>query len=170
MAKLVACRACDNQVSRDARACPKCGAPRRRHRVGLILLCVVGGFVAIAAAAGKGKDRHAGPAAPAADLEPPIGVSAEQLRKDYKANEVSADERYRGHALLVTGAVRAVKKDILDDPYVELSTSNDFESVPAHFAETGALGKLSRGDRITVRCIGNNVVIGSPQLKDCVLQ
>lgn len=102
----------------------------------------------------------------------PITVSAEQLRKDYKANEVSADERYRGKPLLVTGAVKAIKKDILDNPYVQLSTSNMFETVDAHFADgaAAALGKLAPGNKTTVRCVGDNVLIGSPQLKDCVLQ
>jgi hypothetical protein len=111
-------------------------------------------------------------AAAPAPTEQPIGVTAEQLRKDYEANEVSADDRYRGKPLLVTGTLHAIKKDLFDAPYIELETSNQFEGVWAHFAKSdaGSLGKLSRGYRVTVRCIGHNVVMGSPQLEDCVLQ
>lgn len=182
MAKLIACRACGNQVSTEAKACPQCGAPRKRRRVGLIALGVVGGLIVIGAAAGGTKDRErarsdgSSPASAATSpAEAPaaaISVSAEQLRKDYKTNEVSADERYRGKPLLVTGTVKSIKKDILDNPYVELSTSEMFENVDAHFADgaTAALGKLAPGNKITVSCVGNNVVIGSPQLKDCSLQ
>jgi hypothetical protein len=103
---------------------------------------------------------------------PPIAVTAEQLREDYESNDVSADDRYRGKAILMTGIVKAIRKDILDKPYVELSTSNQFMSVHARFDPNDhvKLGKFLRGDRIIVRCIGNNVVMGSPQLKDCTLQ
>jgi hypothetical protein len=104
--------------------------------------------------------------------EPPVNVTSEQLRRDYDGNEVSADERYRGKVLDVTGIVKAVKKDFRDQPYVELATSNMFQSVHARFAasDAGELKGFKRGDKLIIRCIGNNVVIGSPQLKDCVLQ
>lgn len=107
-------------------------------------------------------------ASPAAD----VSVSAEQLRRDYEANEVSADDKYRNKMLTVTGIVTAVKKDPFDQPYVVLATSNMFEGVHARFTPEGDsdLRSFLRGDKIVVRCVGNNVTIGSPQLKNCVLQ
>lgn len=113
------------------------------------------------------------PPAPAPEPPPAVTVTAEQLRKDYEANEVSADDRYRKQALLVTGRVDSIKKDFSDHPYVVLATSNRFEGVHARFARgtaEAALGTLSRGDKVTLRCIGDNVMMGSPQLKGCILQ
>lgn len=112
------------------------------------------------------------PPASAPPAAPPLSVSAEQLRKGYEENEVSADERYRDKVLDVTGFVKAVRKDPFDQPYVELSTNNMFESVHARFASghDDVLSNFLRGDKVILRCIGNNVVIGSPKLKECVLQ
>ena len=111
-------------------------------------------------------------APPAAPAAPDINVSAEQLRRDYDGNEVSADEKYRNKMLVVTGIVTAVKKDPFGKPYVMLATGSMFESVHARFATDRAsdLRSFLRGDKVIMRCVGNNVVLGSPQLKDCVLQ
>jgi hypothetical protein len=197
MAKLVACRACGNQVSTEAKACPRCGAPPKHLHVariiagGISTVLLVMVVVSAVGAADKATEdvrtaprrsepaaapaRAAAAPAPTPAPVPPaqaINVSAEQLRRDYEVNEVSADERYRGKVLLVTGLVTAVKKDVLDEPFVELSTGNQFMSVHARFAvgSDGVLREFLRGDKIVVRCVGNNVVIGSPQVKDCVLK
>lgn len=202
MAKLIACRACGNQVSTEARACPQCGFQRNRFPLWSVPVVVILGSVAIAVCVSGGPTvppppapapaapepiapRTAAPAAaspvptpapaavslPSPD-EPPVRVTPEQLRRDYDGNEVSADERYRGKMLEVTGLVRAVKKDFRDRPYVELATSNQFMSVHARFAnsEVDELKGFLRGDKLIIRCIGNNVVIGSPQLTSCVLE
>ena len=170
MSILVACRACGNEISRDAKACPKCGAPSRRTRIApVVVSAVIVVAIAIAAKSAAERDRSSALRVEASAV-PPVSVSAEELRTDYKANEVSADERYRGRVLLVAGTVRAIRKSIFDEPYVEIATSNDFENVAAHFSHAGSLARLAPGDRITVRCIGNNVVLGSPQLKDCVIR
>lgn len=49
-------------------------------------------------------------------------MSARNLIGDYKANEVSADASYKGRALVVTGLVDTIGKDILDTPYVTLNS------------------------------------------------
>jgi hypothetical protein len=71
--------------------------------------------------------------------------------------------------LSVTGVVRSISKDITDSPYVVLKTENEFQGVHARFADAAGLSGLAPGTSVTVRCRGNNVIIGSPQLKDCVL-
>lgn len=45
-----------------------------------------------------------------------------------------------------------------------------FMGVHANFDEPGGLAGLAPGKQIVVRCIGNNVIMGSPMLKDCVLE
>lgn len=98
-----------------------------------------------------------------------VEVSSDRLQADYAANEVAADNMYRGKVLRVTGAVRAIKKDIMDLPYLVLWTKNEFDGVQARFEATGALAQIRVGQHVAVRCIGDNVILGSPMLRECIL-
>lgn len=102
--------------------------------------------------------------------QPTVTVTAGKLYSDYKANEVSADARYKGNVLSVTGTVTEIRKTFADDIVVELATSNEFEGVAANMAdsETATASALSKGHKTTVICKGAGMVIGSPQLSNCV--
>ena len=99
-----------------------------------------------------------------------IDVTSDRLQADYAANEISADNLYRGKVLRVTGRVQAIKKDFTDTPYVEIWTRNEMLGVQAQFESEGGLAQVAVGQRITVRCIGDNVIMGSPMLRRCVLE
>lgn len=99
-----------------------------------------------------------------------VSVTSDRLQADYAANEVNADNLYRGKVLRVTGAVQAIKKDITDHPYMVLWTRNEFEGVQAHFETEGALAGVTVGQHVAVRCIGDNVIMGSPMLRRCILE
>jgi tetratricopeptide (TPR) repeat protein len=58
-----------------------------------------------------------------------IHVSAEDLIAQYKANEVSADQAYKGRWLEVRGTVDKVGKDLLDTMYVTLKSGQQFDFV-----------------------------------------
>lgn len=170
MGKLVACKGCGDQVSAAAKACPKCGQPVKRGiGIGKILGIVVIALIVVGAvgSASKKEKQRQEVATPTA---PPVNVSANTLASDYKANEVSADELYRGKVLRVSGVVDSIKKDITGDPYVVIKTDNQFMGVHANFESAGGLAGLAPGKQIAVRCIGDNVIMGSPMLKDCVLE
>lgn len=49
-----------------------------------------------------------------------IRVTALQLATDYEANEVSADSKYKNKLVEVTGTIKTIGKDIMDQPYVSL--------------------------------------------------
>jgi hypothetical protein len=63
-----------------------------------------------------------------------------------------------------------VLEDITDRPYMVLWTKNEFEGVQAHFDTDGALAGINVGQHVTVRCIGDNVIMGSPMLRRCILE
>lgn len=101
---------------------------------------------------------------------PPLDVTPEQLRKAYESNELSADEKYRGKTLRVTGLVVAVRKDFGDQPYVELLTRNEFLSVIARFDTLDdELRWLKRGDKVLVRCMGDGMLV-VPRLRACAIE
>ena len=168
---MVRCHTCQTAIAKAARQCPQCGAPAKKSKLGKVLAVLIGGFI-VAAAALSASDHEERKAAAAVEVQsaPAIEVTADQLHKDYKANEVSADSTYRGKILRVTGAVKSINKGITDRPYIILWTTNEYEGVHANFADEGTLGTLKIGDHITVRCRGDMMIIGSPMLKDCVLQ
>lgn len=165
---LVDCKACGTQIARSAKSCPKCGAPRKSIGAGKVILVAFIVLVVASASSAKQKreEQHREVQTGAA-----LDVSAAELFKDYAANEVSADDRYRGKVLRVSGTVESINKNIVDDPYVMLRAGGDFDGVHCSFdsTQTSSLASLSRGQRVTLRCRGNGKMIGSPMLHDCVL-
>jgi hypothetical protein len=51
-----------------------------------------------------------------------ISITAEQLYKEYDANEIAADLKYKNKYLRVTGEIRDIRKGFGDAPYVNLAT------------------------------------------------
>ena len=84
-----------------------------------------------------------------------IEISAGQLYSDYQANEIAADQRYKGRALQVTGMVDSIAADILGKPYIVLKgNSNDWWGVQITYPDTSEynnlLATVSKGQTLTV--------------------
>ena len=99
-----------------------------------------------------------------------IEVTSRQLLADYMANEVSADNQYKNKALAVTGRVAAINKDFADEVYVELETAEMFQLVQAHGISAQVAAQLQKGQQVTMDCVGNGYLLGTPQLQDCRLR
>jgi len=140
---------------------------RRAHIVSLLFLAV---FCILAAGSMDTPTPSGTDASPARG--PAQNVSAERLFLDYQRNEVSADSMYKGRTLAVTGTVSSINKDFTDSVYLMLETSNEFMGVHANLrgSEVSKASTLSKGSTVTVVCEGNGMIVGSPMLKDCVIQ
>jgi len=117
-----------------------------------------------AAAAQAQAEVAQGEAAPAA-----LEVTAEQLFADYEANEVSADNQYKGKTLAVSGKVAGINKDFSDEIYVELA-ANPFQSIQARGIPQDAAAALKKGQSVTVECVGDGLMMTLPMLKNCSLR
>ncbi len=92
-------------------------------------------------------------------------ITASDLAQEYKANEVSADEKFKNKKVAVFGTVEQIGKDVLDNPYI--SFSGEFlQSVTCYFSKDDikTISQISKGDKITIigECTGltlTNVVI-----------
>lgn len=99
-----------------------------------------------------------------------IDVTAEELLKAYRENEVAADQRFKGQTLRVSGRVNNVGKDIANNAYVTLGESG-LRSVQAFFsrATESQLVPLTKGSQVVVegRCDGllMNVLIKDAKLR-----
>lgn len=101
------------------------------------------------------------PPAPVVEPEKPkqlkgFKLTASSLLAAYDANEVAADEKFKGKLIEVTGKVDTIAKDIMGDPYVTLGSGKDFEfaHVQAVFPADALkqLAGLRKGQEVTVRC------------------
>jgi TonB family protein len=101
-----------------------------------------------------------------------IAVTVPKLWADYRANQVAADDRYKGKRLVVEGQVASVNKGTTDDAYVLLSTFDASEPIHADIkAEYQAEATTLRtGQIITVDCDGAGLTMGVLFLMSCSIQ
>ena len=94
-----------------------------------------------------------------------LPISAADLYRAYKANEVAADGAYKGKLLAVSGTVHNVGKDILGTPYVAL---DDALQVQCMFSpdQKAELADLRPGQSVVVegKCDGFLIEV---ILRDC---
>jgi hypothetical protein len=116
------------------------------------------------------------PAAPPAVHEAPpleariIEVSAKQLYADYDANEVSADDKYKGKTLRVSGMIETIGKDILGAPFVEFTTRYGL-GVQCMFDDSDkpALAAPKKGQKLVALGTGDGK-LGNVILRRCVIE
>jgi len=168
---MIKCHTCGAAIAKSARTCPQCGAPPKRSARGLLAFLIFAGLIAavvvVSQQSSEEKQQRRDEVRTTVSV---VDVTADQLHKDYNANEVGADATYKDKVLRVTGAVQGIKKGITDKPYLVLWTTNEFSGVHANFDNDGVLGTLKVGDHVTVQCRGAGMIMGSPMLHDCVLQ
>jgi hypothetical protein len=179
---LRSCRECGKQISTDANPCPHCG---KKNPHGMSKLVKYGGgFLAVmfglplmvgmcaggTRSASSGASTVQAEEARPAPAVPPLAVHAVRLWKDYEANEVAADNAYRGRPLLVTGVVSGVRKDFTDDMILELQSPNEFMDTTAELkgTEGSIAAQLKKGMPVEVVCQDVRRIVGSPRLSDCV--
>src|SRR3989344_5722610 len=82
-------------------------------------------------------------------------VTAKQIVDDYKANEVSADAKYKGKEFEISGVVETIGKDIMDTPYIALESYEYaiVDKVQCMFnkGSEAELATVSKGQKITFK-------------------
>jgi len=100
--------------------------------------------------------------------EPASMLTAPQLYAEYEANEVAADNRYKGKVVIVSGVVEDIGKDLLDNAYITMASGNMMFGVQCFFAESEeqSFGSLSKGQQVSVKGrVGGK--LGNVLLNDC---
>ena len=122
----------------------------------------------------KSREQHAG-----SDLErirkEAAGVQAflvEHIVDAYEANTVAADRRFKGRTLKITGDVININTDFRGDPYLVLkSGENRWKSAQFSFDKSAdeQLAQVTKGERVTLVCIGDGDIVKTPMFSSCVL-
>lgn len=100
-----------------------------------------------------------------------IVLKSEDLFAEYDANEVKADEKYKGKTLRVPGQIQSIDKDAFNNMVIKLKTANQFLGVHARMQDSqkAAVLELNKGQIVVVECIGGGMVMKSPILQDCTI-
>ncbi len=107
---------------------------------------------------------------PAAPAQAPIKVSAIDLYNAYNQNQVAADAKYKGNLVEMTGVIGSIGKDILNNPYVTLSTGEySILNVQCMFsqADESQLANLSSGQSVTLEGTVSGETIGIVEVDWC---
>jgi hypothetical protein len=99
----------------------------------------------------------------------PIKISAEDLSKAYESNEKTANDRYKGETLIVTGMVGVtnIPEGVTPPPSFHFG---DAPLVVCFAEQKDEVARLKMGQTVTVRgkCMGS--VLGFVTLTNCVVQ
>lgn len=113
------------------------------------------------------------PARPAAEAQDPkpLKTTDLELARAYDANEVAAQNKYGGKTLWVKGVVTNVLLDMFDHPAIKMRGQNMFAATQASFDDSAkdSLGRLKKGDLVTMQCTSITEVLSAPLLSDCSL-
>ena len=103
------------------------------------------------------------------DSNPSITISESKLYKEYNENEIAADEKYKGKIIEVTGVIRDIGNDIMDNAYITLVGNEYFGDIHCYFNQKSVVAKLSKGKRITVigSCSGLMINV---QINNCIVR
>ncbi|MFA6056648.1 MAG: hypothetical protein WC756_00510 [Taibaiella sp.] len=93
-------------------------------------------------------------------------ISASDLTATYEANEVAADDNFKGKTFYVSGIVTDIKKDILDDIYVILKGDDMFRDVQCFFENKEIAAQMQKGMKVTFKGRCNGLMI-NVLMRDC---
>ena len=98
---------------------------------------------------------------------PSYTLTADQLLFEYKADEVAADNKYKGKVVLISGPIRQNGK-FMGTAYVVIG-GHGFEGVQCNFGESAEVGSLSKGSQVTIKGeVGGKK--GNVLLRNCTLE
>ena len=102
---------------------------------------------------------------------PTIRVDASTLYAEYQANQVAADQKYKGKVVVVSGIIDRIGKDLLDQTLIHMGKSSlagvDFTFVKS---DSSSIANLKKGQTVSVKGRIDGELLTSVMLKDCTLQ
>jgi hypothetical protein len=102
---------------------------------------------------------------------PVFRVSAEELYREYEANEVAADQKIGKALVEISGTINSIDKDFTDDVVIRLATGDPFSMVGLTLANSQRklAATLAKGQAIVIRCDRVIRILTSPMGSDCVI-
>lgn len=168
------CKHCKVGIHDDANKCQHCGGDQRhwfrRHWIITGMLLFFSFIFIIASLKEEGGQKNIVANTPTKEEEI-ITIDADDLYEVYTRNEINADAKYKDKILVVTGTVNNIGKDIFDNPYVQLKSTDIIFGVQCMLrdSEQNKAGQLNKGQRITMQG-RNQGKFGNILLRLCTIQ
>jgi hypothetical protein len=179
------CPKCSESIQATAKVCKHCKADLRnwfvKHKIlTAILILIIIGIIGSAGgdkgqkvSSNDNKEASSSDSAVAkVESAPPVVVTAVDLVNAYSENEVSADAKYKGKDVEVSGVVSNISNGITDDDLIVSLEGVSFNSVMCNLVHTenAKVSSLKKGQKIALVCTGNSATLGSPSMSGCVIK
>jgi len=101
-----------------------------------------------------------------------ITISATQLYREYDANQVAADAKYKDKIATVSGRVQNIGKDITDTAYLVIGGEGFLDGVQCMFSEgqQSEIANIQKGMSVTAKGKISGQAIGNVLMRNCSLQ
>ena len=103
------------------------------------------------------------------DTNPVLMVNSKTLYNAFSDNEIAADEKYKGKIIQVSGSIRDIGKDLMDDAYITLVGDEFFGDVQCFFPDKTDLVDVKKGQRVTVIGYCDGLFL-NVLLKNCIIK
>ncbi|OJX56368.1 MAG: hypothetical protein BGO89_13630 [Candidatus Kapaibacterium thiocyanatum] len=100
---------------------------------------------------------------------PPMAVTAIEYYESYDGNEVTADAKFKGKRIAITGTVKGVEKTF-GSIYAELEGNELYGHVQCKLQTEADAAKLTKGQSTTLIGVADGKMMGSPRVTDCVVK
>jgi hypothetical protein len=175
------CARCGKVVLRQALVCKRCGKKQRVNPrsilLGLAGLFVLALFVIATASQrlpfGLGRARGSteswSPYVASGHEATRGAMTAAELWALYNDDASAANARFKNKPVAITGTVTDVRRDFRGNYMLRLATGDALETVRATIVSHDDSGRSipTRGQIVSLRCMGRGALIGSPMLDGC---
>lgn len=173
------CPKCKEEIQGDAMKCKHCWADlrnwfRKHYIISTLLWLIILGSIIGSSGWGDTKSttttNWSGNTTTQPAEETVIKISSTQLYKEYAANEIKADELYKGKFLEVNGSVTSIAKGLMNDMYITLEWDQFIGSVQCMLksSEKDKAIQLAEGKNVTVK--GTNWgKLGNVVINNCII-
>lgn len=96
-------------------------------------------------------------------------IEASTIWRAYHANEIDADNKFKGKHLFVVGTLHSIDKDLSDAAILHLRSPNQFMPTRAFLdpQDVTKAASLRKGMQVLLACKCEGMTLGSPTLRAC---
>jgi len=164
MPKLIKCKTCQKEISKNAKVCPGCGAKQKGSLAKNILIGFVALLVTSGIISGMGSDSptqetsvvESTAVEPTTVVEttPSITISASDLSKAFEDNEIKANQDYKGKTSETAGVIQEIGESF-GITYIVLSSGKEYSifGVQCYFTDKeqiNLIAQKTKGDTVTI--------------------